>query len=153
MNEIIDSEEGDNDDKEDSSKQALDFKYRSGKIRPHFRIENKRLLPFIKINSNEESKQRFVCTICNRLYREKMICLKHLNNFHHDEVISIITKPDYKPETNMLSYDCKNRTCRELYGPKHGSYFDLWCKKCTDMARQGQALCLDRELLEVFRNL
>ena len=37
----------------------------------------------------------------------------------------------------MLSYDCKNRTCRELYGPKHGPYFDLWCKQCTDMARIG----------------
>ena len=59
MNEIIDSEESDNDDKEDSSKQVLNFKYRSGKIRPYFKIEKKRLLPFIKINSNEESKQRF----------------------------------------------------------------------------------------------
>ena len=69
--------------------------------------------------------------------KEKKICVKHLNNYHQSEIISITTKSDYKPKTRMESYVCKDEICSEIYGPRWGDHFDLWCKHCTEKARIG----------------
>ena len=87
---------------------------RPRKVKPDLIIEDKKLFPFVKVNENFDPKdpkcsQRFMCSFCNQLYQGRLHCFRHLNNSHHTEIITIITKPDYKPESNNLSYDCKNR--------------------------------------------
>ena len=126
----------DNIVKDNDGKQKVKGKKGRPKIvRPDLKIEIKRLLPFIERNSDKDSKQRFVCSLCNKKYIEKEIILRHLNNYHQNEIISTITKPDYRPKTQMESYVCKDEACNDIYGPRWGRHFDLWCKQCTDMAR------------------
>ena len=64
---------------------------RPKKVRPEITIEERGLLPFMNINKNKDSKQRFICSLCNESYIAKRNCLRHLNYTHHDEITSIIT--------------------------------------------------------------
>ena len=64
---------------------------RPKKVRPEITIEERGLLPFMNINKNKDSKQRFICSLCNESYIAKRNCLRHLNYTHHDEITTIIT--------------------------------------------------------------
>ena len=55
--------------KDDAGKQKVKGKLgRPKRVKPDFKIDNERLLPFIELNSDKDSRQRFLCSLCNQLY-------------------------------------------------------------------------------------
>ena len=69
MNEGSNSSENNNVIKDDAGKEKVKGKLgRPKRVKPDFKIDNKRLLPVIELNSDKDSRQRFVCSLCNQLY-------------------------------------------------------------------------------------
>ena len=63
------SNENNNVVKDDAGKQKVKGKLgRPKRVKPDFKIDNERLLPFIELNSDKDSRQRFLCSLCNQLY-------------------------------------------------------------------------------------
>ena len=63
------SSENNNVVKDDAGKQKVKGKLgRPKRVKPDFKIDNERLLPFIELNSDKDSRQRFLCSLCNQLY-------------------------------------------------------------------------------------
>ena len=83
-------------------------------------IKKDKLLAFLRFNQDED---KFECSICNALQRDRPQMYNHLKEKHRNE-INANAVPDTQLENNQ---NCDGTICAKVYG-NQGKKF--WCKIC-----------------------